>query len=177
MSKASIPRSINWLGWVPEKATEVHTFNRGEHMVPDCLKYAWDQLFIPHGQDSFKCRKNTKLGSDGRKEASNCPLENLLDRIKAVSDEEEAVDAKKEQAAEGGPDNNTTELKKAKHGKGKKKVNRAEEEEQVDGKEDQVDESKGQADSNAIETVKKTNSDKEKKKDNSTKNGVHNLGA
>ncbi|OIW30984.1 DNA glycosylase, partial [Coniochaeta ligniaria NRRL 30616] len=77
-----VHKFCKWLGWVPEKANDVDTFNHGEHMVPDHLKYALHQLFIRHGQDCFKCRKNTKPGSDGWNEAPDCPLEHLLDRSK-----------------------------------------------------------------------------------------------
>ncbi|KAH8907860.1 DNA glycosylase, partial [Coniochaeta sp. PMI_546] len=77
-----VHKFCKWLGWVPEKASDIDAFNHGEHMVPDHLKYALHQLFIRHGQDCFKCRKNTKPGSDGWNEAPDCPLEHLLDRNK-----------------------------------------------------------------------------------------------
>ncbi|KAB5560106.1 DNA glycosylase, partial [Coniochaeta sp. 2T2.1] len=77
-----VQKMCKWLGWVPEKANEMDTFNHGEHMVPGHLKYALHQLFIAHGQDCFKCRKNTKPGSSGWSEAPDCPLEHLLDRNK-----------------------------------------------------------------------------------------------
>ncbi|RKU45367.1 hypothetical protein DL546_001534 [Coniochaeta pulveracea] len=87
-----------WLGWVPEKANELDTFNHGEFTVPDHLKYGLHQLFIRHGQQCFKCRKNTKPGTKAWENAPECPLEHLLDRSKGnfgrgdKEDDEEEMD-------------------------------------------------------------------------------------
>jgi endonuclease III len=96
-----------WLGWVPEKANELDTFNHGEFTVPDPLKYGLHQLFIRHGQQCFKCRKNTKPGTKAWEEAGECPLEHLLDRSKGNfgrpgKDDDEEVKTEDVDEAEGG---------------------------------------------------------------------------
>jgi hypothetical protein len=66
--------------------------------VPDHLKYGLHQLFIRHGQQCFKCRKNTKPGTKAWENALECPLEHLLDRSKGnfghadKEDDEEEMD-------------------------------------------------------------------------------------
>lgn len=152
-----VHKFCKWLGWVPEKANDVDTFNHGEHMVPDHLKYALHQLFIRHGQDCFKCRKATKPGSDGWNEAPDCPLEHLLDRNKAAAEDEEDADAEEEQATEGGSDADygTTKEKKPKRARGKKKGNTAKAKADTDDQEEDATEDEDQAENSTVESEKK----------------------
>ncbi|KAK3948931.1 DNA glycosylase [Pseudoneurospora amorphoporcata] len=77
-----VHRFCRWLGWVPEKANPEDCFRHCDVKVPDHLKYGLHQLFIRHGQQCFKCRKQTRPGTKEWREASQCPLEHLLDRGK-----------------------------------------------------------------------------------------------
>jgi endonuclease III len=101
-----VHKMCKWLGWVPEKANETDTFNHGEHMIPNHLKYAFHQLFIRHGQDCFKCRKNTKPGTKAWNKAPACPLEHLLNRNKTMAkggeeDDDEEEDLEVDDTSEG----------------------------------------------------------------------------
>lgn len=134
-----VHKMCKWLGWVPEKANETDTFNHGEHTVPDHLKYALHQLFIRHGQDCFKCRKNTRPGTKAWIEAPDCPLEHLLDRDKAVAKKGEDADEEEEGAPgeDGEVDNDAVDKNpKTKRGKGTKKVVKAKLAEEVDVREE-----------------------------------------
>jgi endonuclease III len=161
-----VHKMCKWLGWVPEKANETDTFNHGEHMVPDHLKYALHQLFIRHGQDCFKCRKNTKPGTKAWNEAPDCPLEHLLDRNKAAAKGGEEDDAEVEGAAdgegevEGAPAGTKT---KNKRGKGKKKAAKGKVEDKV-AAEEEVAEDEGEVESGTVDTKKKNMRGKGKKK-------------
>ncbi|KAK1782738.1 DNA glycosylase [Copromyces sp. CBS 386.78] len=77
-----VHRFCRWLGWVPEKANSEDCFRHCDVKVPDHLKYGLHQLFIRHGQQCFKCRKQTRSGTKEWREAPQCPLEHLLDRGK-----------------------------------------------------------------------------------------------
>ena len=72
-------RHCKWLGWVPEKATEIKTFSHCEVRIPDHLKYSLHQLFIQHGKNCYRCRGNTSYGTE---EWNNtiCPIEHLVTR-------------------------------------------------------------------------------------------------
>ncbi|KAH7628515.1 DNA glycosylase [Sordaria sp. MPI-SDFR-AT-0083] len=77
-----VHRFCRWLGWVPEKANPEDCFRHCDVKVPDHLKYRLHQLFIRHGQQCFRCRKQTKPGTREWRESPRCPLEHLLDRGK-----------------------------------------------------------------------------------------------
>jgi endonuclease III len=101
-----------WLGWVPEKANELDTFNHAEFTVPDHLKYGLHQLFIRHGQQCFKCRKNTRPGTKAWDNALECPLEHLLDRTKGNFGRAEKEDDVEERGKATGADDATVATKK-----------------------------------------------------------------
>jgi endonuclease III len=116
-----VHKFCKWLGWVPQKATELDSFNHGEFRVPDHLKYGLHQLFIRHGQVCFKCRKVTRPGTDAWNKAPDCPLEHLLDRSKdSTAKPEMEADVKVEKA-----DNQVNNEPELKHVKPKKKDNSA----------------------------------------------------
>ena len=75
-----VHRFCCWLGWTPERVDPDTCFNHVDFMVPDHLKYGLHQLFIKHGQECFKCRAATKPGTAAWESATECPLEELLDR-------------------------------------------------------------------------------------------------
>ncbi|KAJ9133463.1 DNA glycosylase [Coniochaeta hoffmannii] len=125
-----VHKMCKWLGWVPEKANETDTFNHGEHMVPDHLKYALHQLFIRHGQDCFKCRKNTKPGTKAWDKAPECPLEHLLVRNKTMAKGSEDEGEEEEASGGEGKAEGPTK-KKPKRAKGKKKASKVETEEEA----------------------------------------------
>lgn len=77
-----VHRLCRWLGWVPEKATSEDCFRHCDVTVPDHLKYGLHHLFIRHGQQCFKCKKQARPGMKAWKQAPECPLEHLLDRWK-----------------------------------------------------------------------------------------------
>ncbi|KAL8295814.1 hypothetical protein RB597_009118 [Gaeumannomyces tritici] len=75
-------RLARWLGWVPERATDLHTFYHLEVRAPDGLKRDLRRLLALHGgQACFRCASaaNRERGA-ARWEACVCPLEDLLDR-------------------------------------------------------------------------------------------------
>lgn len=90
-----VHKFCRWLGWTPRNADPADCYRHCDIKVPDHLKYGLHNLFIVHGQECFKCRKNTKPGTKDWNEAADCPLEHLLDRRKDQSKPEPAKPIKK----------------------------------------------------------------------------------
>ena len=127
-------RLCQWLGWVPENASRDKTFSHCEVMIPDELKYGLHQLFIKHGQNCGRCRKNAGESSKGWDKG--CVIDHLLKRTGAKKEgkDKEGRDLpaegkkgkkgakvkKGKKGMEGPP------AKKAKKGKGKEVVQEAE---------------------------------------------------
>lgn len=71
-------RICKWLGWIPDKATEVTAFSHLEVRIPDHLKYSLHQLFILHGKSCPRCRAITGQSATGWEDG--CVIDHLVTR-------------------------------------------------------------------------------------------------
>jgi DNA-(apurinic or apyrimidinic site) lyase len=74
-------RLCKWLGWIPDKASEVTAFSHLEVRIPNHLKYSLHSLLIKHGKTCPRCRAAT--GENSVNWDQGCPIEHLVKRTGA----------------------------------------------------------------------------------------------